>query len=138
MPMIQETSFFGKTPLSLPEEVVAMGKAIQGGVLKCDVSDVLLLDVTPLSAGIKTFEGVMTKLIPPNTTISTKKTQIFSTDADSQSQVQFKVVQGEGGIAAYNKTLGQFDLINIPPARCGVLQIEASLDIDADGIREVH
>lgn len=141
MPKVQATveEFFSKKPSKgvNPDEVVAMGAAIQAGVLRGDVKDILLLDVTPLSLGLETLGGVCTKLIPRNTTIPTKKSQVFSTAADSQTQVQIKVLQGEREMAADNKSLGQFDLVGIPPAPRGMPQIEVSFDIDADGILNV-
>mmetsp|Transcript_2888 Transcript_2888/g.3302 ORF Transcript_2888/g.3302 Transcript_2888/m.3302 type:complete len:669 (-) Transcript_2888:193-2199(-) len=141
MPKVQDVvqEIFGK-PASKsvnPDEVVAMGAAIQAGVLQGDVKDILLLDVTPLSLGIETMGGVSTKLIPRNTTIPTKKSQVFSTAADNQSQVQIKVLQGEREMAADNKLLGNFDLTGIPPAPRGVPQIEVTFDIDANGIVNV-
>merc|ERR1711936_691572 len=141
MPKVQDTckDIFGRTPSKAvnPDEAVAMGAAIQGGVLAGDVTDVLLLDVTPLSLGIETLGGVFTKLINRNTTIPTKKSQVFSTAADGQSQVQIKVHQGEREMAADNKILGQFQLVGIPPMPRGVPQIEVSFDIDANGIVNV-
>ena len=131
--------FFGKEPHRgvNPDEVVAIGAAIQGGVLKGDVKDVLLLDVTPLSLGIETLGGVFTKLIERNTTVPTKKSQVFSTAADNQTAVTIRVFQGEREMANDNKLLGQFDLVGIPPAPRGMPQIEVTLDIDANGIVHV-
>jgi len=141
MPAVQERvkKIFGVEPHKgvNPDEVVAIGAAIQGGVLKGDVKDVLLLDVTPLSLGIETLGGVMTRLIEKNTTIPTKKSQIFSTAADSQPAVSIHVLQGEREMAAGNKTLGRFELVGIPPAPRGVPQIEVTFDIDANGIVNV-
>ncbi|MBW2142974.1 MAG: molecular chaperone DnaK [Deltaproteobacteria bacterium] len=141
MPKVQEKvkEVFGKEPGKgvNPDEVVAIGAAIQGGVLKGDVKDVLLLDVTPLSLGIETLGGVFTKLIEKNTTIPTKKSQVFSTAADSQPAVEIHVLQGEREMAANDKTLGRFQLVGLPPAPRGVPQIEVSFDIDANGIVHV-
>jgi molecular chaperone DnaK len=120
-----------------PDEVVAVGAAIQGGVLAGEVKDVLLLDVTPLSLGIETKGGVFTRLINRNTTIPTKKSQIFSTADDNQTSVEIHVLQGEREMAAYNKTLGKFQLVGIPPAMRGIPQIEVTFDIDANGIVHV-
>jgi len=141
MPKVQEVveSLFKRKPSKNvnPDEVVAMGAAIQGAVLKGEIKDLLLLDVTPLSLGIETLGGVMTKLIPRNTTIPTKKSQVFSTAADNQTQVSIKCLQGEREMASDNKLLGQFDLTGFPPAPRGVPQIEVSFDIDANGIVHV-
>uniref|UniRef100_A0A4W3JXW2 Heat shock protein 9 n=1 Tax=Callorhinchus milii TaxID=7868 RepID=A0A4W3JXW2_CALMI len=141
MPKVQATvqDLFGRTPSRAvnPDEAVAIGAAIQGGVLAGDVTDVLLLDVTPLSLGIETLGGVFTKLINRNTTIPTKKGQVFSTAADGQTQVEIKVFQGEREMATDNKLLGQFTLIGLPPAPRGVPQIEVTFDIDANGIVHV-
>ncbi len=141
MPKVQEIvkNFFGKEPHKgvNPDEVVAIGAAVQAGVLQGDVKDVLLLDVTPLSLGIETLGGVFTRLIDRNTTIPTKKSQVFSTAEDSQTAVTIRVFQGEREMAADNKILGQFDLVGIPPAPRGMPQIEVTFDIDANGIVNV-
>ena len=141
MPKVIEVvkNFFGKEPNKSvnPDEVVATGAAIQGGVLQGDVKDVLLLDITPLSLGIETLGGVFTRLIDKNTTIPTKKSQIFSTAEDNQSAVTIRVFQGEREMASDNKLLGQFDLVGIPPAARGMPQIEVTFDIDANGIVNV-
>ncbi len=142
MPRVREVvkDFFGKEPHTgvNPDEVVAMGAAIQAGVLQGDVKDVLLLDVTPLSLGIETLGGVFTRMIDRNTTIPTKKSQVYSTAEDNQQAVTIRVFQGEREMAADNKALGQFDLVGIPPAPRGVPQIEVTFDIDANGIVSVH
>jgi len=141
MPRVREVvkEFFGKDPHTgvNPDEVVAMGAAIQAGVLQGDVKDVLLLDVTPLSLGIETLGGIMTKMIDRNTTIPTKKSQVYSTAEDNQQAVTIRVFQGEREMAQDNKMLGQFDLVGIPPARRGVPQVEVTFDIDANGIVNV-
>ncbi len=141
MPAVQEKvkAIFGRDPHKgvNPDEVVAVGAAIQAGVLQGDVQDVLLLDITPLSLGIETLGGVFTKLIDKNTTIPTKKSQVFSTAADNQPAVSIHVLQGEREMAEYNKTLGRFELVGIPPAPRGVPQVEVSFDIDANGIVHV-
>ena len=141
MPAVQELvkELTGREPHKgvNPDEVVAIGAAIQGGVLGGDVKDILLLDVTPLSLGVETLGGVMTKLIERNTTIPTRKSEIFTTAADGQTSVEIHVLQGEREMAAYNKTLGKFHLMNIPPAPRGVPQIEVAFDIDANGIVNV-
>ena len=141
MPKIQQVvkDFFGKEPHKgvNPDEVVAVGAALQGGVLAGDVKDLLLLDVTPLSLGVETLGGVMTKLIERNTTIPAKKSEVFSTAADGQTSVEIKVLQGEREMAADNKLLGLFSLVGIPPAPRGMPQIEVTFDIDANGILHV-
>jgi molecular chaperone DnaK len=141
MPLVQETvkKFFGKDPRKdvNPDEAVAMGAAIQGAVLSGAIKDVLLLDVTPLSLGIETMGGVMTKLIEKNTTIPTRAAQVFSTAADNQTAVTIHVLQGEREMASANKSLGRFDLADIPPAPRGLPQIEVTFDIDANGILHV-
>jgi molecular chaperone DnaK len=141
MPAVQKKvqDIFGKVPSKgvNPDEVVAIGASIQGGVLKGEVKDVLLLDVTPLSLGIETLGGVMTKLIEKNTTIPCKKSQVFSTAADNQPAVSVHVLQGEREMASDNKTIGRFELVGIPPAPRGMPQIEVTFDIDANGILHV-
>jgi molecular chaperone DnaK len=141
MPKVRDTvkEFFGREPFKgvNPDEAVAIGAAIQGGVLSGTTTSILLLDVTPLNLGIETLGGVMTPLIPANTTIPTKKTQTFSTAADNQTEVEIKVLQGDRTMAADNKVLGRFNLVGIPPAPKGVPQIEVGFDIDANGIVNV-
>jgi molecular chaperone DnaK len=141
IPKIQELvkAYFGKEPHKgvNPDEVVAVGAAIQGGVLKGEVKDVLLLDVTPLSLGIETLGGVMTTLITRNTTIPTRKSEVFSTATDNQANVEVHVLQGERQMARDNRTLGRFQLVGLPPAPRGVPQIEVAFDIDANGIVNV-
>src|SRR5205823_5953498 len=142
MPKVQQLvrDYFGKDPHKgvNPDEVVAVGAAVQGGVLTGEVKDMLLLDVTPLSLGIETLGGVMTTLITRNTTIPTRKSEIFSTATDSQTSVEVHVLQGERPMARDNRTLGRFHLIGLPPAPRGVPQVEVAFDIDANGIVNVQ
>src|SRR5699024_5383833 len=142
MPKVSETvkNVFGRDAAKSvnPDEAVAMGAAVQGAVLSGQVNDLLLLDVTPLSLGIETLGGVFTRLINRNTTIPTKKSQVFSTAADFQTAVEIKVYQGERELVKDNKMLGNFQLVGIPPAHRGVPQIEVAFDIDADSIVHVH
>src|SRR5262249_32905487 len=141
MPKIQQMvqEYFGKEPHKgvNPDEVVAIGAAVQGGVLTGDVKDMLLLDVTPLSLGVETLGGVMTTLIGRNTTIPTRKSEIFSTATDNQTNVEVHVLQGERPLARDNRTLGNFQLVGLPPAPRGVPQVEVAFDIDANGIVNV-
>jgi molecular chaperone DnaK len=141
MPKVRDAvkEFFGREPYKgvNPDEAVAVGAAIQGGVLSGSTTDLLLLDVTPLNLGIETLGGVMTTLIPSNTTIPTKKEQVFSTASDNQTEVEIKVLQGDRPMASDNKLLGRFNLIGIPPAPKGIPQIEVGFDIDANGIVNV-
>jgi len=141
IPLVQETvsKFFGKEPHRgvNPDEVVAVGAAVQGGVLAGDVQDVVLLDVTPLSLGVETLGGVMTVMIPRNTTIPTQKKEIYSTASDNQTSVEIHVLQGERAEAHYNRTLGKFHLEGLPPAPRGVPKVEVTFDIDANGILSV-
>jgi molecular chaperone DnaK len=141
MPRVVEVvkKFFGREPFKgvNPDEVVAMGAAVQGAVLRGTMSEMVLIDITPLSLGIETLGGVFTRLIPRNTSIPTKKSQVFSTAADNQTQVGIKVFQGEREMAADNKKLGEFELIGIPPSPRGVPQIEVTFELDANGIMNV-
>jgi molecular chaperone DnaK len=141
MPKVQQLvrDFFGKEPHKgvNPDEVVAIGAAVQGGVLSGEVKDLLLLDVTPLSLGIETLGGVLTTLIPRNTTIPTRKSEVFSTATDNQTNVEVHVLQGERPLARDNRTLGRFQLVGLPPAPRGVPQVEVAFDIDANGIVNV-